>query len=382
MPQFTAEHDAFRQMVRSFVDKELTPHADEWEKAGIFPAHEVFKKAGDLGILGIEYDEKYGGMGADHLYTMIAVEEIGRMPCGGVPMAFGVQMMMATPSLHKHGSHELKEKYLAPAIAGDMVTSIAVTEPEAGSDVAAIRTKAVKDGDDWVINGSKMYITNGTQSDWLCLLARTSDEGGYRGMSQIVVERNSPGLTVEKKLDKYGMHSSDTALLAFNDVRVPISNTIGTEGRGFQQQMEQFVVERMFATYGKADSMQRALDRTAEYLKQRKVNGKPLIANHYISYKLAELSAQVELIRTHGQAMAEKFMRGEDTTRDATISKLLGARLAREVADWCLQFHGGMGYMEDFWVARMVRDTRLGSIGGGSDETMLQVLARIDGFTP
>lgn len=382
MPQFTAEHDAFRQMVRSFVAKELTPYADEWERAGIFPAHEVFKKAGDLGILGVEYDPEYGGMGQDHLYTMIAVEEIGRMPCGGVPMAFGVQMMMATPSLHKHGSHELKQKYLAPAIAGDMVTSIAVTEPDAGSDVAALRTRAVKDGDDWVINGSKMYITNGTQSDWLCLLARTSDEGGYRGMSQIIVERDSPGLTVAKKLEKYGMHSSDTALLNFEDVRVPISNTIGEEGRGFQQQMEQFVVERMFATYGKADSMQRALDRTAEYLKQRKVNGKPLIANHYISYKLAELSAQVELIRTHGYAMADKFMAGEDTTRDATISKLMGARLAREVADWCLQFHGGMGYMEDFWVARMVRDTRLGSIGGGSDETMLQVLARIDGFTP
>ena len=213
MPQFTAEHNAFRQMVRTFVAKELTPHADEWEREGIFPAHEVFKKAGDLGILGVEYDPEYGGMGADHLYAMIACEEIGEMPCGGVPMAFGVQMMMATPSLHKYGSDELKRKYLAPAIAGDMVCSIAVTEPDAGSDVAALRTKAVKDGDEWVINGSKTFITSGTQSDWLCLLARTSDEGGYRGMSQIIVERNSPGLTVAKKLDKYGMRSSDTALL-------------------------------------------------------------------------------------------------------------------------------------------------------------------------
>lgn len=380
--QFTAEHNAFREMVRTFVEKELTPHVDEWEKAEIFPAHEVFKKAGDLGILGIEYDEKYGGMGQDHIYTMIAVEEIGRMPCGGVPMAFGVQMMMATPSLHKHGSHELKEKYLRPAIAGDMVTSIAVTEPDAGSDVAALRTRAVKDGDDWIINGSKVFITSGTQSDWLCLLARTSDEGGYRGMSQIIVERDSPGLEVAKKLDKYGMHSSDTALLTFDDVRVPISNTIGVEGRGFQQQMEQFVVERMFASYGKADSMQAALDKTAEYLKQRVVKGKPLIASDYVAYKLADLSAQIDVFRAHANAMAEKFNRGEDTTREATISKLIGARLAREVGDWCLQFHGGMGYMEDFWVARYVRDTRLGSIGGGSDETMLQVLARIDGFTP
>ncbi|WP_134324305.1 acyl-CoA dehydrogenase family protein [Cumulibacter soli] len=380
--EFTAEHNAFREMVRSFVDKELTPHVDEWEKAEIFPAHEVFKKAGDLGILGIEYDPAYGGMGQDHLYTMIAVEEIGRMPCGGVPMAFGVQMMMATPSLHKHGSPELKEKYLRPAIAGDMVTSIAVTEPDAGSDVAAIRTRAVKDGDDWVINGSKVFITSGTQSDWLCLLARTSDEGGYRGMSQIIVERNAPGLEVAKKLEKYGMHSSDTALLTFDDVRVPISNTIGVEGRGFQQQMEQFVVERMFASYGKAESMQRALDKTAEYLKQRIVKGRPLIASDYVAYKLADLSAQVDVFRAHANAMAEKFNRGEDTTREATISKLIGARLARDVGDWCLQFHGGMGYMEDFWVARYVRDTRLGSIGGGSDETMLQVLARIDGFTP
>ncbi|WP_153502640.1 acyl-CoA dehydrogenase family protein [Cumulibacter manganitolerans] len=380
--QFTAEHNAFREMVRSFVAKELTPHADEWEKAGIFPAHEVFKKAGDLGLLGIEYDEEYGGLGADHLYTMIAVEEIGRMPCGGVPMAFGVQMMMATPSLHKHGSPELKEKYLRPAIAGDMVTSIAVTEPDAGSDVASLRTRAVQDGDDWVINGSKIYITSGTQSDWLCLLARTSNEGGYRGMSQIIVPRDSPGLEVVRKLDKYGMHSSDTAELSFVDVRVPVSNTIGEIGRGFQQQMEQFVVERMFASYGKADSMQRALDRTAEYLKQRVVKGKPLIASDYVAYKLADLSAQIDVFRAHAHAMAEKFAAGGDTTREATISKLIGARLAREVGDWCLQFHGGMGYMEDFWVARYVRDTRLGSIGGGSDETMLQVLARIDGFTP
>ena len=380
--KFSPEHEAFRASVRKFVEKECAPYVDDWEAEGIFPAHEVFKKAGALGILGVEYDPEYGGMGGDHLFAMIASEELGRMGCGGVPMAFGVQMMMATPSLHRYGSHELKQKYLAPAIAGEMVTSIAVTEPDAGSDVAALKTRAVRDGDDWVINGSKTFITSGTQSDWLCLLARTSDEGGYRGMSQIIVERDSPGLEVAKKLDKYGMRSSDTALLTFDDVRVPVSNTIGEIGRGFQQQMQQFVVERMFATYGKINSMQGALDRTRDYLRDRVVNGKPLIANQYIAFKLSELSAQLELVRTHAYAMAEKFMNGEDTTRDATISKLQGARLASEIGDWCMQFHGGMGYMEDFWVARYVRDTRLGSIGGGSDETMLQVLSRIDGFTP
>jgi citronellyl-CoA dehydrogenase len=291
-------------------------------------------------------------------------------------------MAMATPSLHRYGSHELKERFLAPAIRGEMVCSIAVTEPEAGSDVAALRTRAVRDGHDWVINGSKLFITNGAQADWVCLLVRTSGEGGYRGMSQIVVETDRPGFRVSRTLDKLGNRSSDTAELSFADVRVPVANTIGETGRGFQQQMEQFQAERMIAAYLQVGSMQKALDRTRDYLAQRQVFGRPLLANDHIAYRLAELSAQLDLVRHYNYACAEAYLRGEDTTRFATIAKLAVGRLSREVADTCLQFHGGTGYMEETWTARFYRDSRLVGIGGGADEVMLSLLARLDRFVP
>ncbi|MGX5653193.1 acyl-CoA dehydrogenase family protein [Geodermatophilus nigrescens] len=379
--RFTDEHRAFRQLVRDVVEKEIAPHVDEWERAGTFPAHELFPKLGELGLLGLEYHPEYGGQGADHLYSVILVEELYRSGCAGIPMAIGVQTMMATPSLHQFGTDELKRRYLEPAIRGTAVCSIAVTEPAAGSDVAGLRTRAVRDGDDWVINGSKLYITNGTQADWLCLLARTSDEGGHRGMSQIVVETDTPGFSVSRTLDKLGNRSSDTAELFFDDVRVPVSNTIGTVGRGFQQQMAQFVVERMFVAYGAVTSCRHALERTRDYLKQRQAFGGPLMASQYLAFRLAELSAQVDLLQSHNYASAEAYLAGEDVTRQATVAKLTAGRLLREVADTCIQFHGGMGYMEETWTSRFYRDSRLASIGGGADEVMLQVLARMDGFT-
>ena len=295
-------------------------------------------------------------------------------------MATGVQTDMATPSLHRFGTPELKARYLAPAVRGEMVTSIAVTEPDAGSDVAAIRTRAVRDGDEWVINGTKLYITNGTQADWLCLLARTSDEGGFRGMSQIVVPTNTPGFSVSRKLDKLGNRSSDTAELSFVDVRVPVANTIGEVGRGFHQQMAQFQNERMIATYTAVGAMDVALERTAAYLRERQVFGAPLLDMQYIQFRLAELSAEVDLLCQYNYACAEAYLRGEDTTKYATVAKLKAGRLAREVSDWCLQFHGGVGYMEETWTARYYRDARLLSIGGGADEVMLRVLSRMNGW--
>ncbi len=387
MVHFTEEHQAFRKMVRDVMEREFAPQVDEWERSGMFPAHQVFGRLGELGLLGLEYDPAYGGQGADHLFSVIFCEELPAIGCGGVPMAVGVQTMMATPSLAKFGTHEQKERYLAPAIRGEQVTAIGVTEPDAGSDVAAIRTRAVRDGDEWVINGRKLYITNGVQADWVCLLARTSEppEGEskrHRGMSQIIVPTNTPGFSVSRKLDKLGQRSSDTAELALDDVRVPVENTIGVEGRGFQQQMAQFVVERMFAAYTSIGSTQRALDRTRDYLKQRTSFGRPLISNQYLSFRLAELAADVDLLRQYNYAVAEAYMRGEDTTRQATIAKLKAGRLVREVADTCMQFYGGIGYMEETWTARFFRDSRLTSIGGGADEIMLQVLAAIDGFTP
>ncbi len=377
---FTAEHHAFRKVVRDVVATEIAPHVDAWEAAGGFPAHELFPKLGEVGLLGLEYDPAYGGQGADHLFTVVAVEELARSGCAGVPMAIGVQTNMATPSLHEFGSEELKQRYLAPAIAGAAVCSIAVTEAGAGSDVSSIRTRAVRDGDHWVINGTKLYITNGTQADWLCLLVRTSDEGGHRGMSQVVVETGTPGVSVARKLDKLGNWSSDTAELVFEDVRVPVSNTIGQVGRGFQQQMSQFVVERMFAAYGVPAVCRLALERTRDHLLNRTAFGKPLMANQHLAFRLAELSAQVDLLQHHNYAGAEMVMSGQDTTRHATIAKLVSGRLLREVADTCMQFHGGMGYMEETWTSRFFRDSRLASIGGGADEVMLQVLAKLDGF--
>jgi citronellyl-CoA dehydrogenase len=380
MVMFTEEHIAFRKMVRQFVDKEIQPNVDKWEADGGFPAHELFPKLGALGLLGLEYDSAYGGQDADHLYTVILREELGRIDAGGVPMSIGVQTDMATPSLHRFGSEELKQTYLAPAIAGTAVCSIAVTEADAGSDVARLRTRAVRDGDEWVINGSKLYITNGTQADWICLLARTSDEPGAKGFSQIVVPTDLPGFAVSRKLDKLGMRSSDTAELTFTDLRVPVTNTIGEIGRGFQQQMTQFQNERMSAAYDRVGGLQQALDRTRDYLKQRTAFGKALIDNQHVAFRLAELYARLDMLRQYNYACAEAYMRGEDTSRYATVAKLEIGRLSREVAATCLQYHGGIGYMEETWTARFLRDMTLTSIGGGADEVMLQVLTKLDGL--
>jgi citronellyl-CoA dehydrogenase len=376
----TPEHDAFREMVRSYVENEINPNIEGWEQAEMMPLHEIFSDMAKLGMLGLEYEPDYGGQGADHLFTVILAEEFGRCDHGSLPMALGVQVDMATPSLARFGTAEQKARYLAPAMRGEMVASIAVSEPDHGSDVAGIRTRAVRDGDEWIINGSKMWITNSVQADWLCLLARTSDEGGYAGMSQIIVPTSAPGFSVSKKLDKLGMRASDTALLSFDDCRVPVANTIGEVGKGFQQQMAQFVVERMWAAYTTVGSCERALERTAEYLRERHVFGEPLLAKQYIQFTLAELSAELDLLRVYNRSIAEAYDRGEDTTRQATIAKLKSGRLSREVADQCMQFHGGIGYVEETWTSRFFRDSRLGSIGGGADEVMLQVLARMDGF--
>ncbi len=377
---WTPEHEQFRKTVRDFVEKEINPHCDEWEAAGIFPAHELFPKLAAIGGLGLEYDEEYGGQGADHSYTVVLAEELGRADCAGVPMAIAVQASMATPALARYGSHDLKKTYLEPALRGEMVCSVAVSEPGAGSDVAGIRTRAVRDGDDWVINGAKMWITNGTQADWLCLLARTSDEGGYQGMSLIVVPTSTPGFSVGRKIEKMGNRSSDTAELVFEDLRVPVSNTIGEIGRGFQQQMSQFQDERMIGAYMGVSGARRAIDRTIDYLRMREAFGKPLLANQHLKYRLAELVADTDVIHEYCLAAADRMVAGENVTRMATIAKLKVGRLVREVADVAVQYHGGMGYAEEMWVARYFRDARLMSIGGGADEVMLRVIAMLEGM--
>ena len=377
----TDEHHQFRMMVRDYVEREINPNIPAWEEAGMMPLHDIFASMGKLGLLGLGYDTACGGQGADHIFTLILAEEFGRCDHGSLPMALGGQTDMATPSLARFGTPHQKEQYLRPALEGAMVASIAVSEPDAGSDVAAIRTTATRDGDEWVINGAKMWITNSVQADWLCLLARTSDEGGYRGMSQIIVPTTAAGFSVSEKLDKLGMRASDTALLSFDECRVPVANTLGEVGRGFQQQMAQFVVERMWAAYTTVGACERALERTAEFLRHREVFGEPLLAKQHIQFTLAELGAELDLLRVYNRNIVEAYQAGEEPTREPTIAKLKAGRLVRQVADQCLQFHGGMGYVEETWTARFFRDNRLISIGGGADEVMLQVLARLDGYT-
>ena len=377
---YTSEHEQMRKVLRQLVEEEINPYADEWEAARIFPAHELFPKFGAVGALGLCYEETYGGGGADQSYMALFSEEMGRADCGGVPMALAVQAFMATPALARFGSDELKREYLTPAISGEQVCSVAVSEPEAGSDVAGIRTRARRDGGDWVINGRKMWITNGTQADWICLLARTSDEGGYQGMSLIIVPTSTPGFSVGRKIEKMGNHSSDTAELVFDDVRVPVRNTIGEIGDGFRMQMNQFQDERLVMAMMSVSGARRAIDRTKEYLQVREAFGKPLIANQYLQYTLAELIAEVEILHGYLLHAFERYVDGHDVTREATMAKLKAGRLVRQVADTCVQFHGGMGYAEEMWVARYLRDTRLGSIGAGADEVMLRIITMMEGM--
>ena len=377
---FTEEHEAFRQMVRGVVETEVEPHVDEWEAARIAPLHDLFATFAAQGMLGLEYDPRWGGQGVDHSYTMVLMEELGRASSGGVTMATQVQTDMATPSLAQFGTDELREEYLAPAIAGEMVCSIAVSEPEAGSDVAGLRTHARRDGDDWIINGSKTWITNGTQADWLCLLVRTSDEGGYAGMSQVVFPTDTPGFRVDAAIEKMGMHSSDTATLTFEECRVPVRNTIGDIGRGFQQQMQQFVKERMVGVYGAVGGMELALERTRDHLARREVFGRPLTEHQHLQMRFAHLAAEVDLLRQYCYTIVEAYVAGEDCTWMASVAKYKAGRLVRQVADECVQVHGGMGFAEELWVARYFRDTRLISIGGGADEVMLRTIARMQGW--
>ncbi|MEM7538609.1 MAG: acyl-CoA dehydrogenase family protein [Chloroflexota bacterium] len=378
---FNAEHEDLRKLVRRFVTNEINPYVEEWEAEGIFPAHQLFKKLGDLGLLGLVYPEAYGGAELDYWYQVVFLEEIGRTLCGGVPMGIAVQTDMATPALAEHGTHEQKETFLKPAISGEAVFSIAVSEPDAGSDVASIRTHARSDGDDYIINGSKMWITNGTQADYLTLLARTGENTqGFSGMSLIIVPTNTSGFTVSRKLDKLGMRSSDTAILSFDDVRVPKANRIGPEGMGFQLQMQQFQVERLAGALLAASGIEEMIKLTVSYCRERHTFGKPLIENQWIHFKLADLLSEVEALRHLNYYCVQKLVAGQDMTREASMAKLKAGKLNRLAADTCIQFHGGMGYVEEYPMARFYRDARLTSIGGGADEIMMGIIAKMEGF--
>lgn len=380
--QFTPEHEALRRMTRQFVENQINPFVDEWEEAGIFPAHELFRKMGELGLLGICKPVENGGMGLDYSYNMVVVEELGRINCGGVPMAIGVQTDMATPALARFGSPELRAKYLTPAITGEMVASIAVSEPHAGSDVAAIKTTAVKDGDDYIINGTKMWITNSTQADFFCLLANTSDDKPHVNKSMIIVPSNAVGVSFSKKLNKMGMRSSDTAQIFFDNVRVPQSNRVGAEGMGFMMQMMQFQEERLYGAANAIGGMEACIEKTIEYCRERTTFGQPLIDNQVIHFRFAELRTEVECLRALVYQACEQHINGQDVTLLASMAKLKAGRLMREVTDSCLQYWGGMGFMWENPIARAYRDGRLISIGGGADEIMLGIICKLTNTLP
>ena len=380
--RFTEEHNQLRRTVRDFVEKEINPHIDEWERDGAFPAHQLFKKAGNLGLLGINKPEAYGGMGLDYSYQMCATEELGNCRGGSIPMALGVQTDMATPALARWGTDELKKEFLAPAIAGDVVTSIAVSEAGGGSDVAAIKTVAKKDGSDYLISGSKMWITSAAQADWLCLLVNTGDGPVHANKTLVVVPTKLKGVEIGPKIDKLGMRASDTCPVFFDNVRVPQRNRIGEEGMGFMMQMVQFQEERLCGAIGSVRGMDRTIEATIAYCRERETFGQPLINNQVIHFRFAELKTEVEALRSLVYRAVEDYIGGADVTLMASMAKLKAGRLAREVSDSCLQYWGGMGFTWDNPVARAYRDTRLLSIGGGADEIMLGIISKLMGILP
>ncbi len=380
---FTHEHEEIRRTTLRFVEQEINPHVDDWEAAGIYPAHDIMGKLGALGLLGLTKPEAFGGAGLDHSYAIVFAEAMGACHCGSVPMSIGVQTDMATPALARFGSDELKRDFLAPAIAGKMVACIGVSEPGAGSDVAAIRTTARRDGDDYVISGGKMWITNGAQADWMCLLANTGDSADlHRNKSLIVLPMKTRGVEVARKLDKLGMRSSDTAQIFFDDVRVPRRYLIGEEGRGFTYQMLQFQEERLWVAANTIPTVARAIDETITYTRERKIFGQPVLDNQVVHFKLAELQSELEALRALTYQATAMLVAGQDVTKLASMAKLKAGRLLRQAADECLQYWGGMGFMNETPISRIYRDGRVGSIGGGADEVMLSIIAKYMGILP
>jgi len=386
--QLTAEHDQLRSTLKKFIETEINPHVDKWEEAEIFPAHEVFKGLGSLGLLGVNKPVEYGGMGLDWSYSAVVAETLGHITCGSVPMAIGVQTDMATPALARFGSDAAKNDFLRPSISGDYVACLGVSEVGSGSDVASIKTAAKKDGDDYVVNGGKMWTTNGTQADWMCLLANTSDDQAHRNKTLIAMPLRDDdgklrkGIEIARKLKKLGMRSSDTAQFYFENLRVPQRYRIGEEGAGFMYQMLQFQEERLWGALSGLIAMDSTIDATIDYTRQRKAFGQSILDNQVVHFRMAELRTEVQALRSMTWDAVEKMLNGEDATMLASMAKLKAGRLVRELNDSCLQYWGGMGFMEETLVSRAYRDGRLASIGGGADEVMLSIICKYMGILP
>lgn len=375
---FTDEHEQLRETIEKFAKTELAPHAVEWEET-TFP-DSIIKRMGDLGFLGLTMPEEYGGQGGDYFTSVVRSEALAYSNSGGLNMGIAVQTDMAMPPIHKFGSEEIKQKYLRGAIAGDIILALGITEPDAGSDVAAIKTRAVRDGDDFIINGSKVFITNGLRADAIVLVTKTDDTTGYDGFTLFIVDTNTPGYNVSRKLEKLGMHASDTAELSFTDMRVPATNMLGEEGKGFYNIMWELQGERLVAACGCVAGAQRVLEQTMEYAKERQAFGRPIGKFQSIRHKIAAMSTKIEAARQFNYYVAWLVDRGEYPVREISQAKLFASQIGCEVTDECLQIHGGWGYMKEYGIERAWRDMRLNRIGAGTDEVMLDVIGRSYGF--
>jgi alkylation response protein AidB-like acyl-CoA dehydrogenase len=378
---FSEEHDRLRESVRRFVDTEVRPYVDEWEAAGRFP-DDLFRRCGALGFLGLHYPARWGGSDGDLAAGIVFVEELARAGAGGIAMAISVQSDMATPALAQFGSDDQRERWLRPALAGEKIGAIAITEPDAGSDVAAIRTHAVRDGDVWRISGTKMFITNGTRADFLTLVAQTDPAHGRRGISLFVVDTRLPGVNVSRHLAKLGMWCSDTAEIALDDVPVPHNDLIGGEpGQGFAQLMWQLQYERLAGAAASVGHAAQVLEETIAYARERKTFGVALADHQVIAHKLADAATELEAARSLLYSTAWRVMHDEYPVAEISMTKKYCAQVQNRLVDTCLQVFGGAGYLAETRVSRAFRDARLQRIGGGADEIMNEVIAKRLGIT-
>jgi alkylation response protein AidB-like acyl-CoA dehydrogenase len=375
---FTEEHDLLRESIHSFVTRELAPHAEEWEET-TFPDW-VFTRMGELGFLGLSFPEEYGGQGGDYFSNIVLAEEMTHSGSGGLAMGVAVHTDMATPPINLFGTEEQKRDYLAPAIRGERISCLGISEPDAGSDVAGIKTRATRDGDEWVINGSKTFITNGHRADFIVLVVKTDPDAGHDGFTLFLVDMDLPGVIREKRLEKLGMHASDTALLAFQDVRVPHDAVLGHEGKGFHHIMWELQGERLIGAAGAVAGAQRCFDRTLRYAGERTAFGRPIGRFQATRHKFADMATKIEAARQLVYTTAWRFANDEYPVREISMAKLYAARIACEVTDECLQIHGGAGYMKEYGIERAWRDARLHRIGAGTDEVMLDVIGRSYGL--
>jgi alkylation response protein AidB-like acyl-CoA dehydrogenase len=379
---FTEEHEALRSAVRRFVEEELAPNADDWEREGYF-ADWVFPRMGELGLLGLTVPEEYGGAAGDYWATVVLAEELPRCGGGSIPMAVGVQTDMATPPILKFGTEEQKQAYLAPAVRGEKVAAIGITEPDAGSDVRAIRTRARRDGDDWVVNGAKIYITNGVRADFVTMVVRTADpepNDPWGGISLMLIDTDLPGFEVASKLDKVGMRASDTALLHLTDVRVPGDALLGVENEGFKQIMWELQGERLIAAIGSVAGAQLTFERSLAYANEREAFGRPIGRFQVQKHRLVDMATQIEAVRQLVYDCCDAWNRGVYATTEIAMCKLAAAQLSFQVADEALQLHGGYGYSREFAIERSWRDARLNRIGGGTDEVQREIISKLMGL--